>query len=399
MPASSPRGLLVANLLVQLAFGLLAMTICIPSMAQWAALFDASQAQVQLSFSGYVVAYGGLQLLYGPLSDRLGRKRVLLAGLALGFVGSVLAALAPSLGLLIAARVLQGAGAAAGMVVGRALVQDLFEGSERTRVMAWIGMAMGLCPPTAAIVGGQLHVQLGWQAGFVLMAVLAAVLALAAWRGLPDAAPATAPSAGTAPRWWQAMGASYARLAREPVFVLHVVILAMTTATFYAFLSGAPLVLGSLGVGPQGIGWYLACIPLPYIVGNYLTSRLVRGAGERRVMAMGQALTVAGLLLTITLAAAGWQAPLAFVGPLMLLGLGHGMLMPATLSGTVGVLPALAGAAAAVGGLMQQLVGATGAWVVGLVTHQGALNLSLLMLGSTLVGAGAQGLLRRISRA
>ena len=174
-----------------------------------------------------------------------------------------------------------------------------------------------------------------------------------------------------------------------------VLILAMTTATFYAFLSGAPLVLGSLGVGPEGIGWYIACIPLPYIAGNYLTARLVRRTGERRVMAIGQALTVAGLLLTIGLALAGWHAPLAFVGPLMLLGLGHGLLMPATLSGTVGVLPALAGAAAAVGGLMQQLVGATGAWVVGLVPHQGALNLGLLMLGSTLVAAAAQMLLRR----
>lgn len=394
MSPTPPRALLVANLLAQLAFGLLAMTICIPSMAQWGPLFGASQAQVQLTFSGYVVAYGGLQLLYGPLSDRLGRKRVLLAGLALGFAGSLLAALAPGLGTLIAARVLQGAGAAAGMVVGRALVQDLFEGSERTRVMAWIGMAMGLCPPLAAIVGGQLHVRLGWQANFVLMAGLAALLALAAWRGLPDAAPRAAPAAG-APRWWQAMASSYARLGREPVFVLHVVILAMTTATFYAFLSGAPLVLGSLGVGPEGIGWYLACIPLPYIVGNYLTSRLVRRTGERRVMVIGQTLTVAGLLLTIGLALAGWHAPLAFVLPLMLLGLGHGLLMPATLSGTVGVLPALAGAAAAVGGLMQQVVGATGAWVVGLVPHQGALNLGLLMLGSTLVAMLALVLLGR----
>ncbi len=394
MTPTPPRGLLVANLLGQLAFGLLAMTICIPSMAQWGMLFGASQAQVQLTFSGYVVAYGGLQLLYGPLSDRLGRKRVLLAGLALGFAGSVLAALAPGLGWLIAARVLQGAGAAAGMVVGRALVQDLFAGPERTRVMAWIGMAMGVCPPLAAIVGGQLHVRLGWQASFVLIAALALLLALAAWRGLPDAAPRTAAAPG-APRWWQAMGSSYARLAREPVFVLHVVILAMTTATFYAFLSGAPLVLGSLGVGPEGIGWYIACIPLPYIAGNYLTARLVRRTGERRVMAIGQALTVAGLLLTIGLALAGWHAPLTFVGPLMLLGLGHGLLMPATLSGTVGVLPALAGAAAAVGGLMQQMVGATGAWVVGLVPHQGALNLGLLMLGSTLVAVAAQVLLRR----
>ena len=87
MPKTSSRGLLVANLLAQLAFGLIAMTICIPSMQEWGAIFGASQSSVQLTFSAYVVAYGGLQLLYGPLSDRLGRKKILLFGLSLAGVG------------------------------------------------------------------------------------------------------------------------------------------------------------------------------------------------------------------------------------------------------------------------------------------------------------------------
>lgn len=396
LPSNPSRGLLVANLIAQVAFGLLAMTLCIPSMQEWGSLFGAGQARVQLTLSGYLAAYGGLQLLYGPLSDRLGRRCVLLAGLGLAFAGSVLAVLSRELWMLIAARVIQGAGAAAGMVVGRALVQDLFEGSERTRVLAWIGMAMGLCPPTAIIVGGQMHVRLGWQASFVVMAALAAGLALAAWRGLPAAVPA---AAANRPPWWGAMRASYARLARERAFLLHVAILAMTTATFYIFLGGAPLVLGSFGVGPDGIGWYIGCIPFAYIVGNYLTSRLVRRLGERGMMALGQGFALGGLALCIALVLAGRHTALAFALPLTLLGLGHGLLMPAALAGTVGVLPALAGAAAAVGGLMQQLMGAAGAWAVGLVTHQGALNLALMMLGSTLAAALAQWLLGRPHRA
>jgi len=165
--------MLIANLLAQLAFGLLAMTICLPSMQEWSAIFGSSQAAVQLTFSGYVVAYGVLQLVYGPLSDRWGRKRVLLLGLAVGCAGSVAAALAPDLNTLVAARVLQGAGCAAGMVVGRALVQDLFLGPQRTRVLAYAGMAMGLVPPIATVLGGQLHVSLGWRANFVLIALLA----------------------------------------------------------------------------------------------------------------------------------------------------------------------------------------------------------------------------------
>jgi DHA1 family bicyclomycin/chloramphenicol resistance-like MFS transporter len=393
-PKAAPHGLLIANLLAQLAFGLLAMTICLPSMQEWGAIFGSSQAAVQLIFSGYVVTYGSLQLIYGPLSDRIGRKKVLLFGLSVSFVGSVLAALAPSLPWLVAARVLQGAGAAAGMVVGRAMVQDLFDGPERTRVMAYVGMAMGLCPPLATIIGGQLHVRLGWQANFVLMAGLAAVLFVAAWRGLPDHRKTTA----VQPHWLRAMLSSYATLAREPSFLLHVALLAMTTATFYAFLGGAPIVLGSHGVKPDGIGFYIMAIPGAYIVGNYLTTRLARRISERRIMRFGQALTLGGIALMLSLALGGLNTPLAFALPLVLLGIGHGLLVPPALAGTVGLVPALAGSAAAVAGLSQQMLGAAGGFAVGLFRHEGAANLGWLMLGFALCGALAQWVLHRSTK-
>jgi DHA1 family bicyclomycin/chloramphenicol resistance-like MFS transporter len=388
-PDTPPHGFLIANLLAQIAFGLLAMTVCLPSMQEWGAIFGAGQAGVQLTLSGYLVAYGALQLLYGPLSDRHGRKRILMVGLAVAGIGSLLAALAPDLPSLIAARVLQGAGSAAGMVVGRAMVQDLFRGPERTRVMAWVGMTMGFCPPLATVIGGQLHVTLGWQSNFLLVAVLAAVLLFAAWRGLPTREPAAALDT----HWLHDMGMAYARLAREPVFLLHVAILAMTTAAFYVFLGGAPIVLGGYGVGPADIGWYIMCVPFAYVAGNFLTSRLIRRQGDRRMMALGQLLTLAGIALLLALAGVG--SPLAFALPLMLLGIGHGFLMPPTLAGTVGAVPALAGAGAAVAGLMQQLMGALGGYSVGLVSHANTVNLGLLMLAFTLCAMAAQFLLRR----
>ncbi|MFN7121395.1 MAG: multidrug effflux MFS transporter [Hydrogenophaga sp.] len=385
------HGPLIANLIAQLAFGLLAMTICLPSMQEWGAIFSSDQASVQLTFSGYVVAYGSLQLLYGPWSDRLGRKKVLMFGVALAGLGSVLAALSPSLAWLTAARVLQGAGCAAGMVVGRAMVQDLFTGAERTRVMAYVGMAMGLIPPTATILGGQIHVRLGWQANFVLIAVLAVLLLVAAWKGLPDHPPTTT----VQPHWLGAMLASYARLAREPSFVLYVLILAMATATFYAFLAGAPIVLGSYGVGPAGIGYYIMVVPLSYIVGNFLTTRLVHRTGDRAMMMAGQLFSVGGIVLMLVLALANVDTPLAFALPLMLLGLGNGFLVPPALTGTVGLLPALAGSAAAVAGVAQQFMGALGGYAVGLVPHDGAVNLGWLMLGLCSAGLVAQVLLSR----
>ena len=396
MPPQAPtrdstHGVLVANLLAQIAFGLLAMTICLPSMQEWGAIFGADQARVQLTFSGYVVAYGAFQLVYGPLSDRYGRKGILLIGLALACIGSLLAALSTDVLSLTGARVLQGAGSAAGMVVGRSMVQDLFQGPARTRVMAYIGMAMGLCPPLATIIGGQIHVRLGWQANFLLIAALSVVLLFAAWRGLPTHR--KPPSADT--NWLRGMLAAYARLAGEGAFLLYVVVLSMTTAAFYSFLAGAPIVLGSYGVGPQYIGWYIMCVPVSYIGGNYLTSRLIQRSGERRVMMWGQLATLGGLGLMLLLALAGLKTPLAFALPLIVLGVGHGLLMPTCLAGTVGVIPVLAGSAAAVAGLAQQSMGALAGYMVGLFHHDGSVNLGLLMLGFTLCALAAQAVLHR----
>ena len=177
------------------------------------------------------------------------------------------------------------------------------------------------------------------------------------------------------------------------MFLLHVAILAMTTAAFYVFLGGAPIVLGGYGVGPADIGWYIMCVPFAYVAGNFLTSRLIRRQGDRRMMDLGQLLTLAGIALLLALAGVG--SPLAFALPLMLLGIGHGFLMPPTLAGTVGAVPALAGAGAAVAGLMQQLMGALGGYSVGLVSHANTVNLGLLMLAFTLCALAAQFLLRR----
>jgi DHA1 family bicyclomycin/chloramphenicol resistance-like MFS transporter len=253
-------------------------------------------------------------------------------------------------------------------------------------------MSMGLCPPLATIVGGQLHVAYGWRSNFVLMSVLAAVLLVACWRAIPARKP-QAPERG-----WRELLAGYRRLLGDSEFLLYVTIVASTTTTFYTFLGGAPIVLKGYGVTPDRIGWYIMCIPLAFMAGNLWTSRLVRGTGEHTIMWMGQGFNMASLGLLLALGLAGASSPLALALPLMLLGIGHGLLAPPTLAGTVGLVPALAGSAAAVAGLMQQSMGAVGGYVVGLVPHEGQVNLALIMLAWTAAGFAAQVLLRRRHR-
>jgi DHA1 family bicyclomycin/chloramphenicol resistance-like MFS transporter len=190
----------------------------------------------------------------------------------------------------------------------------------------------------------------------------------------------------------------YAQLARQPGFLLHVLILAMTSASFYAFLGGAPIVFAGYGVKPEQVGWYIMSVPCAYVVGNLLCTRLVRWLPDHRIMLIGHLCTVTSVVLVLALGLAGLHTPLGLSLPLMLLGLGHGLLMPATLAGAIGLLPALAGSAAAIGGLMQQLTGAVGGYLVGLMPHVGPVNLGLQMLVSVMAGMVAQLVLMRARR-
>ena len=358
------------------------MTICLPSMQEWGAIFSAGQPAVQLTFSLYVLAYGSLQLLYGPLSDRFGRRPVLLTGLLCATVGAILAVFAQDIATLTVARIIQGAGSAAGIVIGRALVQDIFVGPDRTRVMAYVGMALGMTPPLATIIGGALHEWLGWRANFILVALLSIGLFISASRLVP--------SERSHPRikrhWVAEMLAAYLALVRQPGFVLYVLLLGCTTATFYVYLSGAPMILKNFDIGPAGVGWVVMICPLFYILGNFLTSRYVHRLGEHRIMQVGQWLSIAGVAMMLTLSLIEWNSVLAFVLPMVLVGLGHGFLVPPTLTATVGLNPSLAGAAAGMAGLAQQGVGAFGGFAVGLVAHDNAINASFLMLAFTCAG-------------
>ena len=388
------RNLLVANLIAQLAFGLLAMTLCLPSMQEWGDIFQASQSTVQLTFSLYVLAYGGFQLVYGPMSDRYGRKPILLIGLFTLFLGATIAAFANSLETLLLGRFIQGAGGAAGMVVGRSMVQDLFHGPERTKVMAYVGMSLGCVPPLASITGGQIHVHLGWHANFYLLMLLASLLTWWAWRALPAPQPiANNPSIEAI----TFLGA-YKRLLQSPIFIRYLIILAVTTATFYTFLGGAPLVLKSYGVGPEGVGFYIMTIPLSYFVGNYITSRFIHRLGERTISQWGQLFTLTGIAIMLSLALAGVHTPLAFSLPLIFLGFGHGLLVPPTLAGTVAVIPALAGSAAGFAGVVQQITGGVGGYLIGYLSNDNAINLGSMMMGFALCGLISHVSLRRLKQ-
>jgi len=235
------------------------------------------------------------------------------------------------------------------------------------------------------------------------MAILATLLLAAAWWGLPVQKPqahvaATTTAADSSASGWGRMWSAYGQLLKNRSFLMYMVILSCTTSAFYTMLGGAPIVLKSYGVGPDGVGFYIMFGPLSYIVGNFLTSHLVHRQGERRVMVWGQCITFSSVVFMVGLSVLGWKAPLAFALPLLLLGFGHGLLVPPALTGSIGLMPALAGSAAGAIGLMQQWVGAMGGYSVGWVSHEDATNLGLLMAIFATTSVVAQIRLNRLTR-
>ena len=280
------------------------------------------------------------------------------------------------------------------MVLGRAMVQDYFSGSDRSRVMAYIGMVMGMCAPIATVVGGQVHVYAGWQANFALIALISTLLFLTTWLSVP----VDNPGEPVESHWLREMLDSYAHLMRVREFPAYVGILALSTGTFYVYLAGAPSVLAIYGVGPATIGFYIMVVPLSYIAGSFLTSHLIKIYGDAELMLAGHLTGLTSIAIVLVLALIDVRSPLAIAAPLVLLGIGQGLLMPSTLAGTVSVVPALAGAAAGIAGLSQQLAGAVGGYAIGLFHHDGAMNLALLMLLFMASAFFCQILLRRLQK-
>ncbi len=387
----APSGAALPRLIVlvsNVGIGLMAMTICIPSMPSWEAVFGTTTADVQLTYSAYLLAFASMQLLCGPLSDRFGRRPVILGGLVTVVAGSVLAALAPTIEVLIAARAIQAGGATAGMVVGRALVQDMFGGTDRTRVLAYMGIVMGAAPPLFVLLGGYLHTYVGWQATFVFVAAAAALLLAASAVVLPRTPRRAAADAGR-----RGILSVYAMLLRNPTFVMYALAIAGCSAAFYVYLAGTPAVLNRLGVGPEAVGWYLLFCTGAYVVGNFLTSRIVNKVGERSLLGIGETAALAGPVAALAIGLTGNDSAVVFLLPLILMGFGHGMVMPTSLTGVIGQHPEHAGAAAAISGSMQQAFGAIAAYALGLFAMITQASMALTLVAVSLIAAVAVALL------
>lgn len=341
----------VLSILVPAAsLGLLASSIYVPSLPDIARELAVPVGLVQLTITVFLASYGAAMLVIGPLSDRFGRRQVLLVGMLLCAAASLVCALAPGIWALIIGRAFQAFGGCAGVVIARAMVRDMFDREQVARSMAILASAVTIVPIVGPVIGGYVHVWLGWRANFVLVALTGAALSILVALRMPE----TNVNLQNQATLFRGLLYSFATLLRARRFLAYALVTGCGGAAYYAFAAAAPVVfIERFHVSPDLYGLYAAFASGGFMFGSVSSSRFSVVMGADWFIRVGGWVQVAAGAAMIGLAVAGYATPWAVVPPIFFMGLANGLYMPNAFAGGVSIHPHLAGAAAGLAGFVQ----------------------------------------------
>lgn len=350
-------------LILSLLLGLQPITtdLYLPALPGLTEGFGAQMAQAQLTLTALLLAFGLSQLLWGPLSDRFGRRPILLTGLCAYVLASIASTLAPSIDILIFWRAIQGVAMGAGVVCARAIVRDLYTPAAGAHVMSKSMTGLGIIACVSAPLGGLLSDLFSWRAALMALAVFgAASLSVVALRFTETLAEKSKLALHPA-----SMLRTWVTILRNPTFLTFSALSTASYAGLFTFLASSSFVfIKVLGFGKTQYGLLMFSMAFAYILGTFLCRRLLPRFGLRRTLVYAGGLTLSGGTLMGVFALAGWHTGWAIMLPFYLFMLGHGVHQPCSQSGAVGPFPKAAGAASAVNGLLIMLAAfAVGSWL------------------------------------
>ncbi len=372
--------------------GALAMHILVPALRIAALDLGASAGSMQLTISFYICGLAVGQLVYGPLSDRFGRRSVLLIGLGLYIVSGLAAALAPSAEALIAARLFQALGGSAGLVLGRAIVRDNATLSEAARRLALLNLMVTVGPGLAPLIGGALAVTAGWRSIFVVLGALGVASLMFAWRLLPETAGLAADhNVRTILR-------NYRLLVGSPTFIGYAVGGGCATTSMYAFLSAAPFIfVDQLHRPVHEIGIYLALVISGVWLGSVAASRLVGRVGLDLLLVRANLLSLVGAMIFLAAVLTNQLTVPITIGSMFLFTVGVGIVGPAALTRALSVNAHVVGSASGLYGFTQLAVGALCTALAGIGPNR-AFAAALVLVAAGLAAQGAFWIAIRVSR-
>ena len=356
--------------------GTLAMHIFVPALPSAAEALGATNHAAQMTLSIYIAGLAVGQLIYGPVSDRYGRRPVLLAGMSVYAVASLAAFFAPNIDMLIAARLFQALGGCSGLVLGRALVRDGASGAEAARKLSLMNLMTMAGPGLSPLIGSLLAETTGWRSIFVALTVLGLVNLAFIHAMLRDR------PAGDSQNARQVMG-NYLALLRSPAFLGYTIGGGCATTALYAYIGAAPFIfVNQLHRPSYEVGVYLAINVVGVWFGSLAASRAVLRMPTTRLMTLGNLISCLAAALFMAVALAGRLNVALAVVPMMVFSFGAGLASPAALTEALGVNPQAAGSASGLYGSAQMAIGAACTALGGLGGNP------MLAASSVLLGAG-----------
>ncbi|RED53678.1 multidrug effflux MFS transporter [Aestuariispira insulae] len=377
-PASPPGMITLIGLT---ALSVLTLNLFLPSLSNMAADFAVEYGLMAIAIAGYLAVTALMMLVMGPVSDRFGRRPVLLFCLSVYSAASIICAMTDDFMLFLLFRLLQGV-IAAGWVLSLAVIRDMLPPQEAGGRIAYMTMAMAIAPMLAPMVGGFLDEFFGWRASFYLFSGLGVVIFALVWWDLGETHLKRSNS-------FLQQFSSYPDLFRSRRYWGYSLCMACCTAAFYGFLAGAPLVaVDLLGLNPAEVGIYLGSITGGFAFGSFLSGRFSKRCELTSLMIAGRFVAIAGLASGLMIFSLGMGSALALFGATLFMGIGNGITMPSCNAGVMSVRPELAGSASGLAGALTVGIGALLTAFTGvIVTHEtGALGLLGMMLFLTLLG-------------
>jgi DHA1 family bicyclomycin/chloramphenicol resistance-like MFS transporter len=378
-----PNHAAVTALLTALvALGPMSTDLYLPSLPSLTAYFGVGEAAGQLTLSAFLLGLAGGQIIYGPLSDRYGRRPVLLFGVGLYAAASIVCAFAPSIEALVIARFCQACGACVGPVLGRAVVRDVYGREGAARIMSYMSAAIALALAIGPIIGGFVETWFGWRANFVVLL----------WRSRAGADISLLPEAfrrDTGRMSPARMARAYVSFFGERTYFGYVFTVAFGYCGIFAFISASSFILvDSAGLSPGLYGFCFAAVVLGYIAGTLISGRLSAQLGIDRLIAIGSLVGFAGALLVLILALlnptrTGIPAAIAVVGPMTLFLAGVGLMMPNAVVAAIAPYPRAAGTASALMGFLQMTMAAILGALVGHFHNGTAIPMGVALVAVT----------------
>jgi DHA1 family bicyclomycin/chloramphenicol resistance-like MFS transporter len=360
---SEPR---ILTLVLLSGLSVLSLNMFLPSLSNIAHTFQADYALVSLSIAGYLAITAVLQLVTGPLSDRYGRRPVLLAGLVVFILASLGCALAGDIRAFLFFRMLQGA-IISGWVLSLAAIRDTACEREAASLIGYVSMAMAIAPMVGPMFGGALDELFGWRSSFVVFAGSGVALLGLCWVDLGE-------TNKTLSETFTKQFKAYPELFRSRQFWGYALCMMFSTGAFYAFLTGAPMVAETvLALSPAALGLYMGTITAGFMLGSFISGRRAKRYTLTTMMVSGRIVACAGLVVGLVFFQAGFVQVVSLFGAVVLVGLGNGLTMPSCNAGALSVQPRLAGSASGLSGALTVAGGAVLSSTTGaVVTAQNA---------------------------